>query len=99
MTMSVLLWRAPGFPSALRKGVVGPSVDWTGLRVSVGNKAVAVTISAQRVEELLSLTREATQRNVVSRKWLLSFAGKASSFASVLVFWRPSLQFMGCNLF
>ena len=53
-----------------------------------------VTISAARIAELLALTLEALSLNIVSRKWLRSYAGKASSFASVLIFWRPFLQFL-----
>ncbi len=53
-----------------------------------------MSISAARIAELLALTLEALELNVVSLKWLCSHAGKANSFASILVFWRPFLQFL-----
>ncbi len=47
-------------------------------------RGVDVTISAARIAELLSLTEEALELNVLSRKWLRSYAGRANSFASIL---------------
>ena len=95
----ILLLRALGFPLAFIKGQLGPVVDWIGLTVKVERASVVVTISAHRVQELLELTRDGLRCNVVSRKWLQSYAGKANSFASVLVFWRPFLQYLWAALY
>jgi len=95
----ILLLRALGFPLAFVKGQLGPVVDWIGLTVKAERAAVVVTISAQRIQELLELTRGGLRCNVVSRKWLQSYAGKANSFASVLVFWRPFLQYLWAALY
>ena len=94
VTVLVLLWRALGLPLSFKKGVIGHAVGWIGLGVAVKERGVDVTISASRIAELLSMTQEALSLNLVSRKWLRTYAGKASSFASVLVFWRPFLQFL-----
>ena len=53
---------------------------------------VHLTITEARVKELRDLADEALLHNLVSKKWLKSFAGKASSFASILIFWRPFLH-------
>ena len=92
VAVMILLFRVLGFPLSFRKGSLGARVDWIGFAVHVEPKASHATIAKQRVDELRGLVEEALMVNVVSRKWLKSFAGKASSFASVLVFWRPFLQ-------
>jgi hypothetical protein len=99
IAMLILLWRALGLPLAFSKGCLGRSVGWIGLVVEVQVHSVIVTISAARIAELLSLTVEALAGNVVSRKWLRSYAGKANSFASILVFWRPFLQFLWAAIY
>ena len=88
----VLLFTALGFPLSFRKGSRGTSVDWIGLTVSVQPRVVHLTITEARVKELRDLAEEALVRNLVTKKWLRSFAGKASSFASILIFWRPFLR-------
>jgi len=95
----ILLFRALGLPLAFGKGRFGPAVDWIGLSIRIDIDAVVVTIAAHRVQELLELTKDGLRNNVVSRKWLQSYAGKASNFASVLVFWRPFLQFLWAALY
>ena len=88
----VLLFTALGFPLSFRKGSRGTSVDWIGLNLSVRPRVVHLTITEARVKELRDLADEASLHNLVSKKWLKSFAGKASSFASILIFWRPFLR-------
>ena len=88
----VLLFTALEFPLSFRKGSRGTSVDWIGLTVSVHPRVVHLTITEARVKELRDLADEALVRNLVTKKWLRSFAGKASSFASILIFWRPFLR-------
>ena len=88
----VLLFTALGFPLSFRKGSRGTSVDWIGLNLSVRPRVVHLTITEARVKELRDLAEEALLHNLVSKKWLKSFAGKASSFASILIFWRPFLR-------
>ncbi len=95
----MLLWRALGLPLAFKKGILGPSVGWMGLYLEVKAGEVDITISAARIAELLSLTLEALKHNVVSVKWLRSYAGKACSFASILVLWRPFLQFLWAAIY
>jgi hypothetical protein len=95
----VLLWRALGLPLAFKKGCLGTGVSWIGLFLEVKSSVVDITISATRVAELLSLTVEALSLNIVSIKWLRSYAGKACSFASILVFWRPFLQFLWAAIY
>jgi hypothetical protein len=69
-------------------------VNWIGLTLELKPKMLHISISKLRVDELRLLTIEALAKNVISTKWLKSYAGKASSFASILVFWRPFLQFL-----
>ena len=88
----VLLFTALGFPLSFRKGSRGTSVDWIGFNLSVRPRVVQLTITEARVKELRDLADEALLHNLVSKKWLKSFAGKASSFASILCFWRPFLR-------
>ena len=88
----VLLFTALGFPLSFRKGSRGTSVDWIGLNLSVRPRVVHLTITEARVKELRDLADEALLHNLVSKKWLKSFAGKTSSFASILIFWRPFLH-------
>ena len=88
----IVLWRCLGLNLAFDKGSFGRSVDWIGHTVSVTDVGVELRINAERVQELQDLTLEAFKVNVVSLKWLRSYIGKANSFASVLVFWRPFLQ-------
>ena len=66
--------------------------DWIGLNLSVRSRVVQLTITEARVKELRDLADEALLHNLVSKKWLKSFAGKASSFASILILWRPFLR-------
>ena len=58
-----------------------------------------LTITEARVKELRDLADEALLHNLVSKKWLKSFAGKTSSFASILIFWRPFLRSIWAAIF
>ncbi len=86
-------------PLSFRKGVIGHSVGWIGLIVEVQVHGIEVVISAARIAELLALAQETLSLNVLSWKWLRSYAGKANGFASILVFWRPFLQFLWAAIY
>eukprot|EP00972_Heterocapsa_arctica_P055374 8167976-Heterocapsa_arctica.AAC.1 len=90
---------AMGLSIAFHKGEHAAKVDWIGLSVSVAVDSVEISINAKRVEELRGLTAEALTLNVIGKKWLRTYVGKASSFASVLVFWRPFLADIWAALF
>lgn len=92
VALLVLTWRSLGLDLAFDKGALHESVDWIGQTVSAVPEGIELRVSAERVQELRGLTEEAMATNVVAVKWLRSYIGKANSFASVLVFWRPFLQ-------
>eukprot|EP00972_Heterocapsa_arctica_P031365 4619390-Heterocapsa_arctica.AAC.1 len=48
--------------------------------------SVELSINAQRVEKMRGLTASARTQNIVGKKWLRTYVGLASSFASMLVF-------------
>ena len=53
---------------------------------------VHLTITEACAKQLRDLTDGALLHNLVSKNWLKSFAGKASSFASILISSRPFLH-------
>ena len=57
-------------------------------RVACGQREISVV----GVSELRRLTSEAMKGNVVARKWLQTYIGKCSVFASVFVLWLPFLS-------
>ena len=90
----ILVWRALGLPLAFPKAATGQTLDWIGLKMSVTETEIDCTISAQRVQEMRELTEEGLAKNVLPRRWLQTYAGKANAFASLLVLWRPFLSFL-----
>jgi hypothetical protein len=87
----VLAVRALGLPLAFHKAQRGAKVDWIGCRFEIFPGEVHVTLTADKVSELLELTLAMMQSNVTTFKDLRSFVGKATHFASILYPWRPFL--------
>ena len=88
----ILMWCAFGFDLSFRKAIRGRAVPWIGVRVSIHPTWVVATIKADRVSELLELTRTYLSKNVISVKDLRSYVAKASNFATLLFCWRPFLS-------
>ena len=61
------------------------------MNLSVHPRVVHLTITEARVKELRDWADEALLHKIVSSKCLKSFAGKASSFASILIFSSPAM--------
>ena len=92
IAMIVILWRALGFPLSFDKAKRGVKVPWIGGNCEVTPHEVTLSIDSERVQELLDLTESYMRLNVISLKQLRSYAGKVSSFASVVYYLRPFLS-------
>ena len=88
--MSTLLWAA--HLARTRWGDVG---DWIGARLSIeSSTAVAISITAQRLDELRQLVQVHFASNTLSLRKLRAFVGKCQRVASVLYAWRPFVHMM-----
>ena len=87
-----LAWMVLGLPLAFHKGRLSSAVVWIGFQATKFRDRVDIEIPADKVAEMLVLTREVASKNVVGERALRSFAGKCVNFASVVHMWRPFLE-------
>ena len=87
----ILLWLGLEFSLAFKKGALGSSVVWIGLKISSFSSHIDLEISEESVAELRRLTVEAMGSNVVAKKWLQSYIGKCSALCGVAS-WRTSWE-------
>ena len=80
-----------GLPLAFAKANRGSKVVWIGNSFVISNVLVGVSIKQERLEDLLQVTKDLLEINVIPRKAVRSFAGKCASIASVIEAWRPFL--------
>ena len=85
----ILVWVMTGFELALAKAKRGSEVTWIGSTISVCNTSVQVSIPEDKARDVLNLTQEIENGNVVSAKVLRTYAGKTNSIASVIDVMRP----------
>ena len=88
----VLAWRTLGFPLAFSKGKRGKSLIWIGVQVHLQSSAVQAEITAEKLEELEQLIKQALSSNVVAVKAMRTFVGKAQNVAGIIHAWRPFLS-------
>ncbi len=87
----VLGWRILGFPLSTPKAKRGPQLVWIGATLHAQPEQVTASIPPEKLEELANIIRGFLSRNVIPRRELASFAGKANSIASLIYLWRPFL--------
>ena len=84
-----------GITLAIKKGQLGPMVDWIGATFTVLPDGVEATITAARITELREMARSIRfGSNVVAVPLLRTFTGKAQSMASLLWVWRPFVHML-----
>ena len=88
----VLTWLVLGLPLAFHKAQLSASIVWIGFQICKLSDRVYVEVPAQKVDEMLELTRDIASKNVVSVRVLRSYAGKCVNFSSVVHVWRPFLD-------
>ena len=87
VALLMLAWSVLGIGLAVRKGQLGPRVDWIGFTFTIRPRAVIAAILASRLQEVRQLTEEIARANVVSIKVLRTYVGKVQSLASLLYIW------------
>ena len=100
MAACIVCWRILGINLAFAKAQRGASVDWIGCSISVqSSDTVHATIAADRLDELRELTDIFDAGNVIKKKELRSYVGKAQSIASLLHTWRPFISMLWAALY
>ena len=90
--MMAALWLCMGFPMAFHKALVGRQVTWTGIVITVEADGVSAEIAAEKIDEMKLLTKDLLSSNVIAKKKLRTYVGKAESMASLLFALRPFVQ-------
>lgn len=92
---NLLLWAAvAGYPLKLEKSEGGKSIKWIGATILVDEheRAVVVSIPADKRRKLLEACRAIAAKPVVSAKALTSFTGGLSFVAGLIPHLRPFLD-------
>jgi len=85
----LLLGSLLGFPVATHKAARGKEIKWIGMHIRLSSDSVSVLIPDDKTKDLEALALNSLRGNVVSRKELRSFIGKAMSIATILLTWKP----------
>ena len=99
MSTFILLWLLLGFGLAYHKGQRGTAVTWVGYDIVATPTQITASIKEEFMRELGTLTRDIGAKNVMSKKTLQSFAGKANHIANLLRAWRPFLDSLWAALY
>jgi hypothetical protein len=94
MAATILVWRGLGYPLSFSKGVRGKHVVWIGGQLTITPKSVVAEIKKSILADLTDQVFRVCSSNVVSRKELLSLAGRGNHIAALLWSWRPFLQWI-----
>ena len=82
-------WELMGFPIAYHKALSGTSLVWIGMRISITQTGVEVSIPEEKIQEIRMLLEGFLKTNVIPDKELRSFIGKCMNIAGVLHVWKP----------
>ena len=88
----ILTWEALGFGLAYKKGQLGKSVTWIGGTLSVNADGIRGEVKAAIVEDIIAALEKFEGTNVLSKKEVRSFVGRANHAAGLLVALRPFLH-------
>ena len=88
----LLTWELIGFPVASHKATRGSRIKWIGMLICINFDSVSITIPEEKILELERLCLDFLESNVVPKRKLRTFIGKAMSIASVIYTWRPFLS-------
>ena len=96
-TLALLLFKIFGFPVKLEKADAGNKVKWIGASLEAGEDEatgpfVEVTIPAEKVEKLLSESKNFLKAPVVGVRQLRSYAGSMAFVAGLVPVLRPFLS-------
>ena len=96
-TLSLLLFKIFGFPVKLEKADAGNKVKWIGASLEAGEDGatgpfVEVTIPEEKVEKLLSESKNFLKAPVVGVRQLRSYAGSMAFVAGLVPVLRPFLS-------
>ena len=80
----LLTWELIGFPVASHKATRGTRIKWIGMLICINADSVSVTIPEEKILELERLCLDFLESNVVPKRKLRTFIGKAMSIASVI---------------
>ena len=94
----LLLWSLLGFPVATHKAARGKEIKWIGMHIRLSSDSVSVLIPDDKTKDLEALALNFLRGNVVSRKELRSFIGKAMSIATILLTWKPFITQLNAAL-
>ena len=95
----LLTWELVGFPVATHKAIRGTRVKWIGMLICINLDSVSVTIPEEKVLELEVLCSGFLESNIISKRKLRTFVGKAMSIASIIYTWRPFLSQLHAALY
>ena len=98
VAMMVTIWEALGFKLAYRKGPLGKSVDWIGGHLEIKTDGIDASAKETIVQDISDAVHKFSQSNILSKKDVRSFVGRANHAAGLLVTLRPFLQSIWASL-
>eukprot|EP00971_Amphidinium_carterae_P221017 4388113-Amphidinium_carterae.1 len=91
-TIIILVWwMILGVPLAWNKALQGRTVDWIGASLESGDNELKVTIPVKKVQEVNDIVTEMLNKQVTSKRSILTLAGKLSHIAGLVVYIKPFL--------
>ena len=97
-TIALLFMQATGFPLAWGKGVLGTSVTWIGAQLTSSSDGIEVSIPEDKLESLLTQTKQLNASVVASRRSVRSYCGKLSFIGGMVPYIRPFLSMVWAAL-
>ena len=88
----ILTWEALGFGLQFKKGQYGAAVERIVGSFVIGSTGITARVAPSIVSDIEELIAAFLNKNLVTRKELLSFTGKANRAAGLLFALRPFLQ-------
>ena len=88
----VMLWLMMGFSLAYHKGQFGREVCWVGYDLKATHDGIEASIKAQFMKDFVEATTATGANNIIGKKALQSYAGRANHISNLLKAWRPFLD-------
>ena len=88
----VMLWLMMGFDLAYHKGQFGHEVCWVGYDLKATKMGIEASIKADFMKDFSDVTAKLGSKNIISKRALQSYAGKANHISNLLKAWRPFLD-------
>lgn len=88
----MLAWEAVGFNLAYKKGQLSKNVDWIGGNLQYNTAGFTSKVKESIAQDIRDDLKSLEGQNVIAKRSLQSFVGRANHAAGLLVVLRPFLQ-------